>query len=146
MLQCTTRISSHDLTHHSVIPYHNSHATSPDVATPQLTSLSILNYTATISPLPPRLSTSPPFRNTIPSTPSVFFFYISQVPSYFLAPWHTARHTPPASRLPGPGVCNSTSLWMEHVGAYSWGVEFSNGSFWPIENSAFVEALANSRL
>jgi len=67
MLRCTIRISSHDLTHHSVIPYRNNHATSPDVATPQLTSLSILNYTATISPLPPRLPTSPPFRNTIPS-------------------------------------------------------------------------------
>ena len=83
MLRYTIRISSHDLTHHSIVPYHNNHATSPDVATPQLTSLSILNYTATISP---RLPTSPPFRNTIPSTPSVSFFYISRVPSYLLAP------------------------------------------------------------
>ena len=40
MLRCTIRISSHDLTHHSIIPYHNNHATSPDVATPQTTSLS----------------------------------------------------------------------------------------------------------
>ena len=88
MLRCTIRISSHDLTHHSVIPYRNNLATSPDVATPQLTSLSILNYTATILPLLPRLPTSPPFRNTIPSTPSVSFFYISQVPSYLLTPWH----------------------------------------------------------
>ena len=86
MLRCTIRISSHDLTHHSVIPYRNNHATSPDVATPQLTSLSILNYTATISPLPPRLPTSPPFCNTIPSIPSVSFFYISQVPPYLLTP------------------------------------------------------------
>jgi len=77
MPRCTIRISSHDLTHHSIIPYRNNHATSPDVATPQLTSLSILNYTATISPLLLRLPTSPPFRNTIPSTPSVSFFYIS---------------------------------------------------------------------
>jgi len=89
MLRYTIRISSHDLTHHSVIPYRSNHATSPDVATPQLTSLSILNYTATISPLPPRLPTSPPFRDTIPSTPSVSFFYISQVPSYLLAPWQS---------------------------------------------------------
>jgi len=66
--------------------YRNNHATSPDVATPQLTSLSILNYTATISPLLPRLPTSPPFRNTIPSTPSRSFFYISKVPSYLLTP------------------------------------------------------------
>jgi len=81
MLRCTIRISSHDLTHHSVIPYRNNHATSPDVATPQLTSLSMINYTATISPLPPRLPTSPPFRNTIPSTPSIYFLS-TFVPSY----------------------------------------------------------------
>jgi len=76
MLRCTIRILSHDLTHHSVIPYRNNHATSPDVATPQLTSLSILNYPATISPLPPRPPTSPPFRSTIPCTPfHIFLLY-----------------------------------------------------------------------
>jgi len=55
-------------------------------------------------------------------------------------------HRPPASRLPVPGVCNSTGLLIEHAGAFSGGVEFSIGSFWPMENSEFVEALANRRL
>ena len=59
---------------------------------------------------------------------------------------NTARHTPPASRLPVPVVRNSTSLWIEHVGGYWGGVEFSTGSFWLIENPEFVEALANRRL
>jgi hypothetical protein len=40
MLRCTIRISSHDLTHHSVLPYHNNHTTSSDVATSQTTSVS----------------------------------------------------------------------------------------------------------
>jgi len=40
MLRCTIRILPHDLTHHSVIPYRNNHAISPDVATPLTTSLS----------------------------------------------------------------------------------------------------------
>jgi len=35
---------------------------------------------------------------------------------------------------------------LEPVGAYSGGVEFSTGSFWSMENSEFVEALANRRL
>jgi len=33
--------------------------------------------------------------------------------------------------------------WESHA---SGGVEFSMGSFWPMENSEFVEALANRRL
>jgi len=45
-----------------------------------------------------------------------------------------------------PGVCHSTSLWTEHVEAYSGEVEFSTGSFWPMENSEFVVALAIRRL
>jgi hypothetical protein len=40
MLRCTIRISSYDLTHHSIIPYRNNHAISSDVATLQTTSLS----------------------------------------------------------------------------------------------------------
>ena len=40
MLRCTIRILSHDLTHHSSIPYHNNHAISSDVATLLTTSLS----------------------------------------------------------------------------------------------------------
>ena len=46
----------------------------------------ILNYTTTISPLPSRLPTSPPFCNTILSIPSVSFSYYSRVPLYLLAP------------------------------------------------------------
>ena len=68
-------------------------------------------------------------------------------------PPNTARHTPPASLLPVPGVCNSTSLWIEHAG----GVEFSTGSFgrwktlslwkfWLIEDSRSVAALPSTRL
>jgi hypothetical protein len=57
-------------------------------------------------------------------------------------PPNTAHHTPPASLFPVPGVCNSTSLWIQHVG----GVQFSMGSFWPMEHSEFVEAIANRRL
>ena len=87
MLQYTIRILSHDLTHHSVIPYHNNHAISSDIATPLTASLSLLNCTATISPLSPRLPTSPPFRNTIPSAPPVSFFYHSQVSPYLPVPW-----------------------------------------------------------
>ena len=86
MLRCTIRILSHDLTHHSVIPYRNNHATSSDVTTPLTTSYILLNYPATISPLPPRLPTSPSFRNTIPSAPPVSFFYYSQVSPYLPTP------------------------------------------------------------
>ena len=56
------------------------------------------------------------------------------------------RCLPHASRFPGLGICNSTSLWIEYVVAYSGGVEFSTGRFWPMENSEFVEALGNRRL
>jgi len=52
----------------------------------------------------------------------------------------------PATCLPVPGACNSTSLWIEHAGAYSEGVESSTGSFWLLENSEFVDALSNRRL
>jgi len=54
--------------------------TTPPLLTSQhLSSLPylILNYTATISPLPPRLPTSPPFRNTIPSIPPEIFLHYS---------------------------------------------------------------------
>jgi len=61
-------------------------------------------------------------------------------------PPNTGPHKPPAPRLPVPGVCNSPSLGIEHVGADWGGVEFSTGSFWPMEYSVFVEALANRRL
>jgi len=61
-------------------------------------------------------------------------------------PSNAAHHMPPAWRLQGPGVCNSTSLWIEHVGAYLWGVEFFTGSIWAMESSEFVEALTNRRL
>jgi len=57
-----------------------------------------------------------------------------------------SRLPPPATCLSVPGACNSASLWIEQAGAYSEGVKFSTGSFWLLENSEFVEALANRRL
>jgi hypothetical protein len=56
------------------------------------------------------------------------------------------RHLTPTTRGRGPGVCTSTCLLIEHVGAYSGGVDISTGRFWLMENSEFVEALANRRL
>jgi len=58
------------------------------------------------------------------------------------------RHPPPANRhlLPVPGTRNSASLWIKYAGAYSEVVEVSIGSFWLLENSEFVEALASRRL
>jgi len=52
-------------------------------------------------------------------------------------------HTATASRLPVSGVCKSTILWIDRAEAYSERVEFSTGSFWPMETSEFVKALAN---
>ena len=62
-----------------------------------------------------------------------------------------------ATRLPVPGFCNSARLWIEHAGAYSGAIEFSTGSFWPMETlslcklwlidgSRSVDALASRRL
>jgi len=59
-----------------------------------------------------------------------------------------ARHPLPATchtQTPPTKQC-STSLCIKHVEAYSEEVEFAMGSFWPKENSEFVEALANRRL
>jgi len=70
---------------------------------------------------------------------------------YRLTSWFrplATRHLPPAAchtHTPPTKHC-STSLWIEHVGAHLAGVEFSTGSFWLIENSEFVEALANRTL
>jgi hypothetical protein len=87
MLRCTIWISSHDLTHHqhislSIQPRHIVRRRNTSVH-----FLIILNYTATILPLLPHLSTSPPFRDTIPSTPPGTFFHYSHIPSYLPAPW-----------------------------------------------------------
>jgi len=71
MLRCTIPISSHDLTNNQL----NSLLLQPlHVVRHRNTSvqfLIILYYTATILPLPLHLLTSPPFRNTIPPTPSL---------------------------------------------------------------------------
>jgi len=50
-------------------------------------------------------------------------------------------HRLPDSHLSEPGGCNSPCLWIGHVPADSEAVEFSTGSFWPIENPQLVEAL-----
>jgi hypothetical protein len=86
MLRCTIQILSYDPRHRqcnslSVQPHHISrrHNTSGD-------SRIMLHYAPTISPLSPRLPTSPPFHNTILSTPSETSSHYYQIPSYFPAP------------------------------------------------------------
>jgi len=147
MIRCTIRISSHDLTHHSVLPYRNNHATSPDVATLQLTSLSILNYTATISPLPPRLPTSPPFRNTIPSTPSVSFCYISQVPLYLLAPWQLQSVLPTkAAKNTSMTDYNLWEVWFPRThDQKSLTLRWRSFSWWGREGTAICFAYKGSQ-
>lgn len=68
MLRFTIGIPSHVLTHHhlnslSVQPLHIIQRGNTSVHV-----LIVINYTATIFTLPPRLPTSPPFRNTRPFT------------------------------------------------------------------------------
>jgi len=57
-----------------------------------------------------------------------------------------------AARHPLPATCHMPHAHATHQTllnksvAYSGGVEFSTGSFWPMENSEFVEALASRKL
>jgi len=104
MLRCTIWISSHDFSHSQhlsllIQPRHiiQRHNTLTDFIT-------VLNYTSTISPLPPRLPTSLPFNYTIPSTPPVTSPHYSHVPPYLPAPWQL---------LAGNAICRYKYwLWM----------------------------------
>ena len=57
-----------------------------------------------------------------------------------------------AARHPLPATCHMLHAHATHQAvlnkslAYSGGVECSTGSFWPMKNSDFVEALAYGRL
>ena len=86
MLRCTIRISSHDLTHHQLdsFPIRPRHIIR-GCNTP-ISFVILINYTATIPPLPPCLPMSLPFRNTITCTPFITSFRHSQLPPYLLAP------------------------------------------------------------
>jgi hypothetical protein len=61
-------------------------------------------------------------------------------------PPHTAVPIIPDWRLPVAGICNWSSIWIEHVAAHQWEVEYSTGIFWLMEYSEFVQALANGSL
>jgi len=57
------------------------------------------------------------------------------------------RLLPPASRYLSPGSWRlQLNRWTKHAWAYSEGVQFSTGSFWLLEISDCVEALANRSL
>jgi len=88
MLRCTIRISSHNLTHHQhkFLLIQQCHIiwcrnTSDDF-------IILPNYTVTIVPHSPRLPISPPFRNTIPSAPSLNYRHNSYVPLHCFRQWH----------------------------------------------------------
>jgi len=69
------------------------------------------------------------------------------LPATYLVPHATEHCSPHATCLTPPGAWHlQLNKSLDHVGAYSGGVEFSMGSFWPMENSEFVGALANRRL